>query len=97
ARDHQRERERGRLVKHRASVVAAADAAIGTWRAKLAALGELLLEGDPATAAAGMLAADREAAAKKRLEDARAVRHQTEAATKAAQEAQAEMQLCQSA
>ena len=96
ARDQQRAREGDRLAERRAALAAAAGAAGGAWRAKLAALGELLLEGDPATAAAAALAADREAAARKRLEEVRGVRHQTEAATKAAQEAQAEMQLCQS-
>ena len=60
-----------------------------------AAVQYLLLAGDPATPQAEALAADRQALAKKALEEARATRSQTEAATKAAQDAQAEVQLGQ--
>ena len=95
ARDQQRERERIRLVSHRATTVASATGAVSTWGEHLAALGELMLVDDPSTEAAERLAADREALAKKRLEEARDIRRQTEAATKAAAEAQADVQLFQ--
>jgi exonuclease SbcC len=95
AREQQRARERDRLTAQGAALAASASTGVAAWRDKLAALGELLLEGDPATAGAEALAADREASARRRLEEARNLRHQTEAATKAAQEAQAEVQLCQ--
>ncbi|HWO22608.1 MAG TPA: AAA family ATPase [Kofleriaceae bacterium] len=96
ARGHAREREGDRLTRERAALAAAAVAAAATWRAKLTELGELLLEADPALAGAAALAAERAAAARRRLEEARDVRHQAEAATKAAQEALAEVQLWQS-
>ena len=95
ARDQHHGRERARLTRGRAAAVADAAAAITTWRDQLGALGELLLVEDPALPAADVLAVDRQAAARKKLEEARATRSQTEAATKAAQDAQAEVQLCQ--
>jgi len=95
ARHHEHTRGRARLVAQRTAVVGEAASAITAWRDQLGALGELLLAGDPATPAAEALAADRQALAKKALEDARATRSQTEAATKAAQDAQAEVQLGQ--
>jgi DNA repair protein SbcC/Rad50 len=95
ARSHQRGQERGRLERHRATTIASAHGTDARWREQLAALGELILIEDPATPAAEQLAAERDVAAKQRLEAARATRHQTEAATKAAAEAQAEVQLAQ--
>jgi exonuclease SbcC len=95
ARDQHHGREHARLTRDRAAAAAGAGAAITAWRAQLGALGELLLVDDPALPTAEALAADRQARAKKQLEDARATRSQTEAATKAAQDAQAEVQLCQ--
>ncbi|HEX3477116.1 MAG TPA: AAA family ATPase, partial [Kofleriaceae bacterium] len=95
ARDRQREREAVRLAQLQAAAVASAAAQVAAWRAQLGALGELMLVDDPATAAAEALAADRQDAARSKLEAARVTRSQTEAATKAAQDAQAEVQLCQ--
>ncbi|MEJ7601947.1 MAG: hypothetical protein WKG01_28890 [Kofleriaceae bacterium] len=96
ARATQRDRERVRLKSHRATAAASATSSIATWREHLTVLGELIFDADPSTPGAEQLAADREAAARKRLEEARDVRRQTEAATKAASEAQAEVQLVQS-
>ena len=95
ARDQHDARERARLTRDRAAAVAGTGSAITVWRDQLGALGELLLVDDPGLPAAEALAADRQAQAKKKLEDARMTRSQTEAATKAAQDAQAEVQLCQ--
>jgi DNA repair protein SbcC/Rad50 len=95
ARDRQREREAAQLAQLQAAAVASAAAQAAAWRDQLGALGELMLVEDPATAAAEALAADRQDAARSKLEAARLTRSQTEAATKAAQDAQAEVQLCQ--
>jgi len=95
ARDQHHAREHARLTRDRATAVAAAASAVATWRDRLGALGELLLVEDPALPAAEALAADRQALARKKLEEARVTRSHTEAATKAAQDAQAEVQLCQ--
>ncbi|HMG54623.1 MAG TPA: AAA family ATPase, partial [Kofleriaceae bacterium] len=97
ARDRQRDHERARLARQRAAALATAAAQLAIWRDQLGALGELLLVDDPATAPAAALAADRQALARARLEAARLTRSQTEAATKAGQDAQAEVQLCQAA
>jgi DNA repair protein SbcC/Rad50 len=95
ARDRQRDHERAGLAQLRARAVATAAAQAVAWRDLLGALGELLLVDDPAAPAAAALAADRKAAAAARLEAARVTRSQTEAATKAAADAQAELQLSQ--
>ncbi|MEO8702230.1 MAG: AAA family ATPase [Kofleriaceae bacterium] len=95
AREQQRLREAARLTSHRATAAASAAGATAIWRDHLAALGELVFEHDPASPDAERLAADREAAAKQRLEQARDTRRQTEASAKAAAEAQAEVQLVQ--
>ena len=95
AREQHHAREQARLGRERAAVVAGLASGVATWRERLGALGELMLVDDPAVDAAEALAADRQAIAKKKLEEARATRHQTEAATKAAQDAQADVQLCQ--
>jgi DNA repair protein SbcC/Rad50 len=95
ARDRQREREAARLAQLQASAVASVGAQAVAWRDQLGALGELMLADDPAGTAAEALAADRQALARSKLEAARLTRSQTEAATKAAQDAQAEVQLCQ--
>ncbi|TMQ16327.1 MAG: hypothetical protein E6J90_24055 [Deltaproteobacteria bacterium] len=95
ARDRQRDRDRARLGQLRAAAVASAGGAVTAWRDRLGALGELLLVDDPALPAAEALAADRLALARDKLEAARATRSQTEAASKAAHDAQAEVQLCQ--
>ena len=95
ARAHQRDKDRQRLARSRETAVASAAADIARWREQLAALGELLLEGDPSTADAARIAAELAATARARLEQARTIFSQTQAATKAAQEAQAEMQLAQ--
>ncbi|HEX4419538.1 MAG TPA: AAA family ATPase, partial [Kofleriaceae bacterium] len=97
ARDDHRRHDQGRLVRQREALAASAVARVAAWRDRLGALGELLLVGDPAEPAASALAADRQALARKKLEEARMTRHQTEAATKAAQEAQGQVQLCQTA
>ena len=95
ARAQHRRKEQVRLDNHRATAIASAEGTVGTWREQMTALGELMLIDDPALPAAEALAADREASAKQRLDAARATRHQTEAATKAAADAQAEVQLAQ--
>jgi exonuclease SbcC len=95
ARDPQRAGDGARLTAQRAAAIAEAATAGSAWRDQLGALGELLLAGDPGAPEAEALAADRHASARKALEDARTMRSQTEAATKAAQDAQAEVQLCQ--
>ncbi|HEX3766548.1 MAG TPA: SbcC/MukB-like Walker B domain-containing protein, partial [Kofleriaceae bacterium] len=95
ARDRQREREAARLLQLHAAAVASSAAQAATWRDQLGALGELMLVDDPATPEAEALAADRRELARGKLEAARLTRSQTEAATKAAQDAQAEVQLCQ--
>jgi exonuclease SbcC len=95
ARAEHHEREHARLTRQRVASVASAESAVAVWRDHLGALGELLLVDDPASPKAEALAADRVALAKKQLEAARASRSQTDAATKAAQDAQAEVQLCQ--
>lgn len=95
ARDRQRDHERARLAQQRGAALATVAAQGTSWRALLGALGELLLVDDPAAPAAAALAADRRAAAAARLEAARVTRSQTEAATKAAADAQAELQLSQ--
>lgn len=74
---------------------AAADRAVARWGEQLSALGELSLHRDPLADGAAAYALDLQVAAKKRLDEARAVRSQTEAATKAAADAQAEVQLAQ--
>ncbi len=64
------------------------------WREQLAALGELVLVGDAASAEAAELAAERAEAARAKLEAARAARSQAEAAAKAVADAQARVQMC---
>ncbi len=96
-RAHQRAREQARVTAAEATACAAVVTAGGTWRAQLAALGELLLVDEPTSPAAAAHAAEREAAARTRLEEARDVRHQTEAAMKAVADAQGEVQVCQAA
>ncbi|MDQ3339840.1 MAG: AAA family ATPase, partial [Myxococcota bacterium] len=95
ARAHQRDKDRQRLARSRETAVSSAASDVSRWRDQLASLGELLLEGDPSTPDAARIAADLEATARARLEQARMVFSQTQAATKAAQEAQADMQLAQ--
>jgi DNA repair protein SbcC/Rad50 len=97
ARQHHRDGERARLAAQRAGLASERAAAIVAWRALLRGLGELMLVEDPASEAAAALAADRRAQAAQQLDAARAARSQTEAATKAAQDAQADVQLCQAA
>jgi exonuclease SbcC len=97
AREQHHAREHTRLTRLRGAEEASAASAVATWRDLLGALGELLLVEDPASPAAETLAADRQLSARKKLEDSRATRSQTEAATKAAQDAQADVQLCQAA
>jgi DNA repair protein SbcC/Rad50 len=91
ARGTQRDQDRARL----AELAERGAGALEAWRAHLAGLGELVLEEDPATPGAQRLADDRDAAARRRLDQARDTRRQTEAATKAAGDAQAEVQLWQ--
>ncbi len=91
------ERERIEAEATIAAVDAQLDAATAEWRAQLAALGELLLVVRPDIPEAEQLARERATGAAARLEDARTIRHQTEAATKAVAEAQAEARACQAA
>lgn len=92
ARDTQRTKERARLVACRATAVTSTVATQTRWREQLAALGELLLVDDPATAAAQQLAEERAEAARGKLEAARTARSQAEAVAKAGAEAQARVQ-----
>src|SRR5262249_31721665 len=80
-----------RIASGRATIEASARTLVASWREHLAGLGELMLVDDPASGAALALAEDRVEAARKRLEEARAIRSQAEAATKAAQDAQAQI------
>src|SRR5262249_23794604 len=80
-----------RIASGRATIEASARTLVASWREHLAGLGELMLVDDPATDAALALAEDRVDAARKRLEEARAIRSHAEAATKAAQDAQAQI------
>ena len=97
ARAHERTKDRERLVRHRDTALSSTASDATRWREQLCALGELLLETNPATLEAQRIAAELDASARARLEQARAVFSQTQAATKAAQDAQAEMQLAQAA
>jgi exonuclease SbcC len=92
ARDTHRGKERARLVSCRATAQTSAAATQRKWREQLAALGELLLVDDPATAEATRLAEERADAARGKLDAARAARHQVEAVAKAGAEAQARVQ-----
>ncbi len=88
-------RERARLLAHRETAMQTAADAVPVWREQLGALHELAFELDPASHDAERLAATRETAARKQLEDARAIREQVAAAVKAAADVQAEVQLWQ--
>jgi len=96
ARDGQRATERARLIACRATTEASTAATQRRWRESLAALGELLFVDDPATDAAGQLAAERVETAKAKLEAARAARSQAEAIAKAGADAQARVAARQS-
>jgi exonuclease SbcC len=96
ARDGHRATERARLIACRATTEASTAAAQRRWRESLAALGELLLVDDPASDAAGRLAAERVETAKGKLEAARTARSQAEAVAKAGAEAQARVAARQS-
>ena len=92
ARATHRDREQLRLAKLRATAAATADGSRTTWREHLVVVGELPLVDDPASPAAEALAVERAAFTRQRLEEARDVRLQTEAAMKAVHEAQAQVQ-----
>ena len=92
ARDHHRAAERKRLLAAHTTATTTAAATQQTWRDHLAALGELLLVDDPASAAAEQLAAERAEAARAKLEAARTARSQAEAVAKAGADAQARVQ-----
>src|SRR6185503_1762895 len=94
ARDKTRTADIARCVHSRETADASIDAAARAWREQLAALGELVLVGDPASPEAERLAAERAEAARAKLEAARAARSQAEAAAKAVAEAQARVQIC---
>lgn len=94
-----REVHRGRELAsvetaHDAASAAAARATV-RWGEQLSALGELSLLRDPLAEGADTYALDLQATARKRLDEAKAIRSQTEAATKAAADAQADVQLAQ--
>ncbi len=91
----QHELERVRNASTKATALASAEIHARDWRAQLAALGELILVSDPATAEATQLAAERAAGARAKLETARAIRSAAQAAEKAITEAQARVQVCQ--
>ncbi len=92
ARASPRATERARLVSCMVTTQATTAGAQKRWRESLAALGELLLVDDPASAAAQQLAEERIETAKASLEAARAARSQAEAQAKAGAEAQARVQ-----
>src|SRR5690606_34065568 len=92
ARDAHRAAERSRLVACRATAEASTQATRQRWREQLAALGELLLVDDPASAAAQQLADERVEAARGKLESARTARSQAEAVAKAGADAQGRVQ-----
>ncbi|HEY1547213.1 MAG TPA: AAA family ATPase, partial [Kofleriaceae bacterium] len=94
ARDGSRSADMARLANLRRTAEANVDAAGKTWREQLAALGELVLVGDPASREAEALADERAEAARAKLEAARAARSQAEAAAKAVADAQARVQMC---
>jgi len=94
ARDTARAADIARCVHSRETADASIEAAARSWREQLAALGELVLVGDPASPEAERLAAERAEAARAKLEAARAARSQAEAAAKAVAEAQARVQIC---
>lgn len=95
ARAVHRVREQASLEAALGAANAAASRAQQRWTDQLSALGELSLLRDPLAEAAEAYALELQAAARKRLDEARALRSQTEAATKAAADAQAEVQLAQ--
>lgn len=95
ARAEQRTREQATLTRGLATAVASVEAASARWGEQLTTLGELSLVRDPLAAGAEAYGLELHAAAKKRLDEAKTTRSQTEAATKAAADAQAEVALCQ--
>ncbi len=95
ARAEQRTHEQAALTRGLATAVASVDAAAARWSEQLTTLGELSLVRDPLAAGAEAYGLELHATAKKRLDEAKTTRSQTEAATKAAADAQAEVQLCQ--
>ena len=95
ARDAHRAKELASLDAALRATHIAAERAVARWNEQLSSLGELSLLRDPLAEAAESYAVDLQAAARKRLDEARALRSQTEAATKAAADAQAEVQLAQ--
>lgn len=95
ARAEQRTHEQAALARSLATALASVEAAAVTWGEQLTALGELSLVRDPLAPGAEAFGLELLATAKKRLDEAKATRSQTEAATKAAADAQAEVQLCQ--
>ncbi len=95
ARADHRTHEQTALRRSRATAIASTEAAAARWSEHLTALGELSLVRDPLAAGAEAFGLELHAAAKKKLDDAKTTRSQTEAATKAAADAQAEVQLCQ--
>lgn len=95
ARAEQRAIEASRLADERATVERARTDARRAWRDQLSTTGELVLDDDPGAPAASQLAKDREVAAAKQLEAARAARAHAEAAAKAAGDAQAQVALAQ--
>ncbi len=95
ARAEHRKLDQVTLVRSRATADAAAADAVARWSEQLTSLGELSLVRDPLAPGAEAFGLELHAAAKKKLEEAKATRSQTEAATKAAADAQAEVQLGQ--
>ena len=95
ARVDRRTLDQAALRTSRATVIASAEATVARWAEHLTALGELSLVRDPLAPGAEAFGLELQAAAKNKLEEAKTTRSQTEAATKAAADAQAEVQLCQ--
>ena len=95
ARAQHHARELAQLVSSHATAVADGAAAATRWAEQLTVLGELSLVGEPAAPAAEAYAAELHAAARTKLDEAKATRSQAEAATKAAADAQADVQLRQ--
>ncbi|MGE3542881.1 MAG: SbcC/MukB-like Walker B domain-containing protein, partial [Kofleriaceae bacterium] len=82
------------LLATRAAADELRRSAITTWTERLSVLGELSLVRDPGEPDAEALANELRSTALARLEAARAARSQAESATRAAAEAQAQIQLC---
>ncbi|MBA3458890.1 MAG: AAA family ATPase [Deltaproteobacteria bacterium] len=95
ARSQHHARELSTLATSHSTVLADGATAAVRWAQQLTVLGELSLVGDPDAPAAEAYASELHAASRSKLDEAKAARSQAEAATKAAADAQADVQLRQ--